>query len=74
MIVQIGAAGYGAFYAADKADPGPVTHHAFDHGWSADIAFSYYHQRSGWRLGGGGSGGLEPFSARWIMLGISKTF
>jgi hypothetical protein len=46
----------------------------FDHGWSADIAFSYYQQRSGWRLGGGGSGGLEPFSARWIMLGISKTF
>ncbi|MGZ4310024.1 MAG: DUF6220 domain-containing protein [Gaiellaceae bacterium] len=41
MIVQIGAAGYGAFYAADKADPGPVTQHAFDHGWSFHDAFGY---------------------------------
>ncbi|HMC49423.1 MAG TPA: DUF6220 domain-containing protein [Solirubrobacterales bacterium] len=41
MIVQIGAAGYGAFYAADKADPGPVTHHAFDHGWSFHDGFGY---------------------------------
>jgi hypothetical protein len=34
IVVQIGAAGYGAFYAADKADPGPMTHHQFDHGFS----------------------------------------
>ena len=41
VLVQIGAAGYGAFYAADKADPGPVTHDAFDHGWSFHDAFGY---------------------------------
>ena len=34
IVVQIGAAGYGAFYAADKSDPGPMTHHQFDHGFS----------------------------------------
>jgi len=47
---------------------------SFDHGWSADISFSYYQQRGSWRMGGSGSSGIEPFSARWIMLGVSKTF
>jgi len=47
---------------------------SFDQGWSADISFSYYRQRSSWRLGGSGSSGIEPLSARWIMVGISKTF
>jgi hypothetical protein len=41
VLVQIGAAGYGAFYSADKADPGPVTHDSFDHGWSFHDAFGY---------------------------------
>jgi hypothetical protein len=41
VIVQIGAAGYGAFYSADKADPGPVSHHAFDHGWRFHDLFGY---------------------------------
>ncbi len=41
VLVQIGAAGYGAFYSADKADPGPITHDAFDHGWSFHDAFGY---------------------------------
>jgi hypothetical protein len=41
VIVQIGAAGYGAFYAADKADPGPITHGAYDHGWSFHKGFGY---------------------------------
>jgi uncharacterized membrane protein len=34
IIVQIGAAGYGAFYAADKSDPGPLHKEQFDHGFS----------------------------------------
>lgn len=33
IVVQIGAAGYGAFYAADKSDPGPLTKSQFDHGF-----------------------------------------
>jgi hypothetical protein len=47
---------------------------SFDHGWSAEISFSYYRQRGSWRLGGSGSPGIEPFAARWIMVGVSKTF
>ena len=46
----------------------------FDHGWSADVSFSYYQQRSSWRLGASGSGGLLPVSARWISIGVAKTF
>jgi hypothetical protein len=34
IVVQIGAAGYGAFYAADKTDPGPMVHDQFDHGFN----------------------------------------
>jgi hypothetical protein len=43
-------------------------------GWSFDVKLDFYHQRSDWRLGGDGSPGLEPFSARWIQTGVSKTF
>jgi hypothetical protein len=39
-----------------------------------DVKFDFYRQRSDWRLGGDGSPGLEPFSARWIQTGVSKTF
>src|SRR5881409_2922498 len=42
VIVQIGAAGYGAFYAADKSDPGPMTKHQFDHGFSFHSGFGYF--------------------------------
>jgi hypothetical protein len=41
ILVQIGAAGYGAFYAADKSDPGPMTEHQFDHGFSFHGGFGY---------------------------------
>ena len=43
-------------------------------GWSFDVKLDFYRQRSDWRLGGNGSPGLEPFSARWIQTGVSKTF
>jgi Protein of unknown function (DUF3570) len=43
-------------------------------GWSFDVQLDFYRQRSDWRLGGNGSPGLEPFSARWIQTGVSKTF
>lgn len=46
----------------------------FDDGWSADLKVDFYRQRSSWRAGGNGSPGLLPFSARWIMVGIGKTF
>jgi len=39
-----------------------------------DLELAFYRQRSDWHFGGGGSPGLEPFSARWIQTGVSKTF
>jgi hypothetical protein len=59
---------FGAFTPSVRIDK------QFADGWSADLSFSYYEQRASWRLGGGGSDGLLPFSARWIALGIAKTF
>ena len=41
ILVQIGAAGYGAFYAADKSDPGPLTDSQFGHGFSFHDGFGY---------------------------------
>ena len=46
----------------------------FAHGWSADLSFSYYEQRPSWRWFGSGSTDILPFMARWISLGITKTF
>jgi len=46
----------------------------FAGGTTADVALNFYRQRSGWRIGGGGSPGLEEFSARWIEFGIEKRF
>jgi hypothetical protein len=41
VVVQIGAAGYGAFYAADKSDPGPMSEHQFSHGFDFHDGFGY---------------------------------
>ena len=46
----------------------------FADGWSANLSADFYRQRPGWRAFGSGSAGIEPFSARWISAGISKTF
>ena len=45
VVVQIGAAGYGAFYAADhlKDDGDTFAHHGWDHGWN-------FHTGLGWTL------------------------
>jgi len=71
----------GAPYTADTRlsafgalTPAVKVERQFAGGWSADLSFSYYQQRSSWRLGGDGSTGLLPFSARWIAVGIAKTF
>jgi len=42
-------------------------------GWSADVRADFYRQQSNWRIGGG-SPGILPFSARWIIVGIAKSF
>ena len=43
-------------------------------GWTVNLSFDFYRQRSGWRAFGAGSDGIEPFSARWIAAGVSKAF
>ena len=47
---------------------------AFSHGVSADVEVALYRQRGDFRLGGDGSPGLAPFSARWIAFGLTKRF
>jgi hypothetical protein len=46
----------------------------FGDGWTADLRLAWYRQKTAWRLLGNGSPGLLDFSARWIELGIEKTF
>jgi hypothetical protein len=41
VLVQIGAAGYGAFNAADKSDPGPLPQKTFDNGFDFHNGFGY---------------------------------
>jgi len=43
-------------------------------GWSATLKVDFSRQKSAWRIGGSGSPDIEPFSARWILLGFSKVF
>ena len=42
--------------------------------WSTDLKAERYEQRSRWRVGGAGSPGIDPFSASFIQLGVSKRF
>ena len=76
-------AGYspGQFYTADTRlaafgafTVGVTLAKALPDGWSANLRLDFYRQRSDWRVGGDGSPDIEPFSARWILLGIAKTF
>jgi Family of unknown function (DUF6220) len=41
VLVQIGAAGYGAFNASDKSDPGPLQEKTFDNGFDFHNGFGY---------------------------------
>lgn len=42
--------------------------------WTLDARVALYQQRSGWRLGGGGSPGLADFKASTVVLGVSRKF
>ena len=59
---------YGAFTVGGKFE------WRIDNRWSADIKYELYQQRSGWRLGGGGSPGLANFTAQFAQIGISRRF
>lgn len=43
-------------------------------GWSVDARIEFYRQRSAWHLGGDGSPGLSPLSARWFSVGVTREF
>ncbi len=45
-----------------------------DADWTVDAKVEHYVQRTAWYVGGAGSPGLEPFFARSVQLGISRTF
>lgn len=60
--------GFGAFSASVRFDL------KLDKAWALDLKLERYEQRGSWRLGGDGSTGLAPFSARWIQLGASYRF
>jgi hypothetical protein len=42
--------------------------------WNVDFRYDYYQQRGDWRLGGGGSTGLDPFTAHFVQIGVAKKF
>ena len=46
----------------------------FVDGWSAYAKYQFYRQRPNWYAGGSGSPDILEFSARWIEIGISKSF
>ena len=52
---------------------GATVEKALADGWSVNFRADYYKQQSNWRIGGG-SPGIEPFSARWLIFGITKNF
>ena len=52
---------------------GAVVGKALADGWSVELRADYYQQRASYRIGGG-SPGLEPFSARWFVFGVTKAF
>ena len=54
--------------------PGILVAKTLSDGWAVDLKVEYTEQRGSWRLGGGGTQGLLPFSARWIQVGVTKTF
>jgi hypothetical protein len=41
VLVQVGFAGYGAFYAANKADDNKITKKVFEHGFDMHSGFGY---------------------------------
>jgi hypothetical protein len=41
VVLQIGFAGYGAFYVAEKVDGGTVNEDKFDDGWGLHMGFGY---------------------------------
>jgi Family of unknown function (DUF6220) len=41
IVIQIGLAGYGAFYTAEKVDGGTVDQDIFDDGWGMHIGVGY---------------------------------
>lgn len=61
-------AGFGALGISLKVE------FMLDKDWTLDAKYDRYEQRGRWRVGGSGSPGLAPFSARWMQVGLSRLF
>jgi hypothetical protein len=71
----------GSFYTADTRLSafgsfmfGLRVDKSFGDGWTANAKAEFTQQKSGWRLGGGGSPGLETFSSTAFIVGLTKSF
>ncbi|HEX6944786.1 MAG TPA: DUF3570 domain-containing protein [Casimicrobiaceae bacterium] len=53
---------------------GVVVAKTFDEGWVADLRVDFYRQKAAWKLGGGGTQGVLDFSARWLQVGVGRSF
>lgn len=42
--------------------------------WTTDLKVEQYEQRAGWRAGGTGSPGIDPFHATTLQLGVATNF
>jgi hypothetical protein len=42
--------------------------------WLVDVKYENYEQRAGWCITDGGDSKLEPFSATFIQVGLSRQF
>ncbi|HEX4883257.1 MAG TPA: DUF3570 domain-containing protein [Casimicrobiaceae bacterium] len=54
--------------------PGLLVARQFADGWVADLKVEFYRQKASWRAGGDGSPGILPLSARWIEVGVGRSF
>jgi Protein of unknown function (DUF3570) len=61
-------AAFGSFMLGLRIDK------SFGDGWSANAKAEFTQQKSGWRLGGSGSPGLETFTSTALIVGLSKSF
>ena len=57
-----------------RSPPGLLVAKTLPDGWTVDLKYEFYRQKSAWKLGGDGSPGLLPFSANWIQAGVAKAF
>ena len=74
-------ASYGSIYSADQRlgafgslTTGIKAIKTLPGGYSFDVGFDFYRQKSSLKLGGGGSPGIDPLYAKIVYVGLSRSF